>query len=83
MMLRDGRVRSFERTFHMTPHRFVHARRLERIRLAIANGSDPLRTAAAYGFTHARHFQAAYSRHHGLPPGRRVEEMLSSSMIGV
>jgi AraC family transcriptional regulator len=62
-------LRSFRRTFNMTPHRYVRARRLERVREEIAHGRDPGEAARRYGFTHIGHFRAAYRRHHGIAPG--------------
>jgi AraC family transcriptional regulator len=70
-------LRSFRRTFHMTPHSYVRARRLERIREALAAGTDAMEAARRYGFTHLRHFQSAYSRHHGLAPGTQLGEVLT------
>lgn len=69
-------IRAFERTLRMPPHRYVRARRLERIRELIAHGVEPSLAAAHYGLTHGRHFRAAYHRHHGLAPGESVAEML-------
>lgn len=63
-------LRSFKRTFHMTPHRYVTGRRLELVRMELANGSDAAELARTYGFKHARHFSRVYEQHHGVPPGR-------------
>ena len=61
-------LRTFERTFHMTPHHYVRARRLEAVRAASAGGEALLEAARRYGFGHLRHFCSAYCRHHGLSP---------------
>jgi len=72
-------LRSFQRTLHMTPHQYVRARRLERIKTALANGTDLQEEASNYGFRHIRHFQSAYCRHHGIAPGRELREVLLRS----
>lgn len=72
-------LRSFERTVHMTPHRFVRARRLDRIRADLVSGTDPMEIARRYGFTHLRHFRSAYWRHHGLAPGTELADVLKPS----
>jgi len=69
-------LRSFARTLHMTPHSFVRARRLERIRAALRTGIDPMEVARHYRFTHVRHFRTAYRRHHGLAPGDELSDVL-------
>jgi AraC-like DNA-binding protein len=72
-------LRSFRRTFHMTPHSYVRARRLERIKEALASRNDLRDVARGYGFTHLRHFHLAYSRHHGLAPAKQLADVLSLS----
>jgi AraC family transcriptional regulator len=69
-------LRSFRRSFHMTPYSYLRARRLERIREALAAENDTLTVARRYGFTHLRHFQSAYLRHHGLEPGAQLADVL-------
>jgi AraC family transcriptional regulator len=61
-------LRSFQRTFHMAPHSYVRARRLEAARVALAGGQALMEAARRYGFTHLRHFRSAYWRHHGVAP---------------
>lgn len=61
-------LRSFRRTFHMTPHSYVSARRLEGVRLALERGEALMEAARRYGFAHPRHFRAVYWRHHGVVP---------------
>jgi len=70
-------LRSFKRTLHMTPHSFVRARRLERIRAALTTAADPMEVARRYGFMHVRHFRSAYRRHHGLAPGNELADVLN------
>jgi AraC family transcriptional regulator len=65
-------LRSFKRTLGMTPHQYVHVRRLERIRTVLEAGEQYATVAAQYGFTHARHFSQAYRRHFGLWPWDRL-----------
>jgi AraC-like DNA-binding protein len=65
-------LRCFERTLHMTPHQFVRARRLERIRAAVAKGQNVLDAARQHGFRHLNHFRSVYLHHHGLPAGQEV-----------
>ncbi len=72
-------LRSFRRTFHMTPHSYIRARRLERIREALTAENDPIDVARRYGFTHLRHFRLTYSRHHGLAPGKQLADVLNLS----
>jgi AraC family transcriptional regulator len=72
-------LRSFRRTFHMTPHSYVRARRLERIREALTTDNDPIDVARRYGFTHLRHFHSAFSRHHGMAPGKQLADVLPLS----
>lgn len=69
-------LRTFKRTLHMTPHTFVRARRLDRVRVAIASGDDPVTAARRFGFTHVPHFRSEYSRHHGLAPGEELADVL-------
>lgn len=69
-------IRSFQRTLRMPPHRYVRARRLERIRELIARGVEPSLAAAQYGLTHRGHFSSAYRRHHGLAPSENIAKML-------
>jgi AraC-like DNA-binding protein len=64
----------------MTPHSYVRARKLERIREALASERDLIDVARHYGFTHFRHFRAAYSRHHGLAPGEQPADVLKEVM---
>lgn len=61
-------LRSFRRTFNMTPQSYVQGRRLEAVRIALAGGDDMIEAASRYGFTHLRHFRLAYWRHHGVTP---------------
>jgi AraC family transcriptional regulator len=61
-------LRSFHRTFHMTPHSYVRARRLEGARLALERGEALMAAARRHGFGHLRHFEAVYRRHHGVMP---------------
>jgi AraC family transcriptional regulator len=71
-------LRSFKRTLGMTPHQYVHARRLERIRTALETGTHYAEAAARFGFTHARHFSRAYRLHHGLWPWDRLGDFPTS-----
>lgn len=71
-------LRSFKRTLGMTPHQYVHARRLERIRTALEAGTHYAEVAARFGFTHARHFSWAYRLHHGLWPWDRLGDFPTS-----
>lgn len=61
-------LRSFQRTFQMTPHSYVNARRLEAVRVALASGETLTEASRRYGFKHLRHFRSAYWRHHGVAP---------------
>ena len=74
-------LRSFRRTLNMTPYAYVRARRLEHARVALATGVAVAEVAGRYGFTHVRHFRAAYARHHGLAPGQDVGQFLKRPAV--
>ena len=63
-------VRLFRRTFGLTPHRYVTARRLERARSMLASTRSLESVAHALGFATQAHFTAAFRRRFGVTPGR-------------
>ena len=64
-------ARAFKQTTHMTPHRWVTRRRLERAKELISEGSIELaQIAQACGFADQSHFTRIFSGGEGTSPGR-------------
>ena len=59
-------VRSFGKTFGLTPHRYVRARRFEMARDMLASGLKPRTVAQRVGYESFSHFRAAYRAHFGM-----------------
>jgi AraC family transcriptional regulator len=64
-------LRVFKLATGDTPYHFLRARRLERARRLLAEGTMPLaELALECGFANQAHFTAAFSRELGISPGR-------------
>jgi AraC family transcriptional regulator len=59
-------VRSFGKTFGITPHRYVRARRFELARDMLAAGLTPRIVAQRVGYESFSHFRTAYRAHFGM-----------------
>jgi AraC family transcriptional regulator len=59
-------VRSFGKTFGLTPHRYVRARRFELARDLLVSGLTPRVVAQRVGYESFSHFRAAYRAHFGM-----------------
>jgi AraC family transcriptional regulator len=59
-------VRSFGKTFGLTPHRYVRARRFEMARDLLASGLKARTVALRVGYESFSHFRAAYRAHFGM-----------------
>jgi AraC-like DNA-binding protein len=63
-------VRSFTRTFGVSPHAYVIGRRIERARRLLLTGSPPAQAAASLGFFDQAHFTRHFRRHTATSPAR-------------
>jgi AraC-like DNA-binding protein len=63
-------VRCFTRTFGISPHRYVMARRIEAARRRLLDGEPVAEVAAAAGFHDQAHLTRHFRRHVGTTPGR-------------
>lgn len=63
-------VRTFSRRFGLPPHRYLDARRVERARSLLLDGTPPAATAAAVGFHDQAHLHRRFVRLVGVTPGR-------------
>ncbi|MEK6464005.1 AraC family transcriptional regulator [Pseudonocardia alni] len=63
-------VRTFSRRFGLPPHRYLDARRVERARSLLLDGTPPAATAAAAGFHDQAHLHRRFVRLVGVTPGR-------------
>lgn len=63
-------VRTFSWRFRLPPHRYLDARRVERARSLLLDGTPPAATAAAVGFHDQAHLHRRFVRLVGVTPGR-------------
>lgn len=63
-------VRTFSLRFGLPPHRYLDARRVERARSLLLDGTPPAATAAAVGFHDQAHLHRRFVRLVGVTPGR-------------
>lgn len=63
-------VRTFSRRFGLPPHRYLDARRVERARSLLLDGTPPAAAAAAVGFHDQAHLHRRFVRLVGVTPGR-------------
>jgi AraC-like DNA-binding protein len=63
-------VRTFTRTFGISPHAYVLGRRIELARQRLLDGEPPADVAVAVGFHDQSHFTRHFKRHVGTTPGR-------------
>lgn len=63
-------VRTFTRTFAISPHRYLVGRRVELARALLLDGWPAGTVAAEVGFYDQAHFTRHFRRHVGISPGR-------------
>jgi AraC-like DNA-binding protein len=63
-------VRSFSRTFGISPHAYVVGRRIDEARHRLLEGEPPALVAAEVGFHDQAHLTRHFKRHVGTTPGR-------------
>jgi AraC-like DNA-binding protein len=63
-------VRTFTRTFGVSPHAYVVGRRIELARRLLLDGRPPADVAVGVGFHDQAHFIRHFKRHVGTTPGR-------------
>lgn len=63
-------VRSFSRTFGVSPHAYVVGRRVDEARHRLLEGEPPALVAAQTGFHDQAHLTRHFKRHVGTTPGR-------------
>jgi AraC-like DNA-binding protein len=63
-------VRALGRTYGISPHRYLIARRIEAARKRLLDGEPVAETAAAIGFHDQAHFTRHFRRHVGETPAR-------------
>jgi AraC-like DNA-binding protein len=61
--------RAFARTFGVTPHAYVVARRVDRARRLLLDGTAVAEAAVAAGFHDQAHLTRHFRRHTGTTPG--------------
>lgn len=66
-------VRTFTRTFGVSPHAYVLGRRIELARQCLLDGQPLADVAVAVGFHDQSHFTRHFKRHVGTTPGRYVQ----------
>jgi AraC-like DNA-binding protein len=63
-------VRSFTRTYGVSPHAYVIGRRIDAARARLLGGARPADVAADLGFHDQAHFTRHFRRHTSVTPGR-------------
>lgn len=72
-------VRSFTRTFAISPHAYVTARRVDAARARLLDGEPPAAVASAVGFFDQAHLTRHFKRHVGTTPGRFAQSGQAAS----
>ena len=63
-------IRAFQRTFAITPHRYLIGRRVDAARKRLLDGEPVSRVACEVGFHDQAHLTRHFKRHVGATPAR-------------
>jgi AraC family transcriptional regulator len=62
-------IRRFRQRFRVTPHAYLQRQRLEKARMLLRTGSDPVAAIAAQvGFRNASHFTRCFRESYAVTP---------------
>ncbi len=68
-------VRAFTAEYHLSPHRYVQARRLARAKRLLAAAMPPAQAASAAGLTDQSHLTRWFRQAYGVTPARYQEQI--------